>query len=379
MTKIWDLNLRHLLAVVSIYRLGTISAAAKAVHLSQPAITQALCRLEQSLGVTLFVRTYAGMLPTAYGSKFVDRIHAAFQYIPSRVVTMPRFRALILIDQFRNFPEASESAGLSVATLVRSINDLAVALRSPLIVRNGQFVAFTDVGARLVGDLRRAKYEIETGLSEIHALQGVECRQVTIGATPIARSRILPKAINTFSSENPGVKLRVVDGVRSDLVRALRDGQIDLVVGDIHGSPIDGDLVEEVIIEDFPRFYCCASHPLGVGASTIEEIFQYPFVLPPHGSCLHQNLLRFCCENNLSMPVVSIESTSVETIVGVLRSSHFITYLSSDQVKDELEAGVLHELGHVVPNYPRRFGITKRSTSRPAEIEDRFVKTLFSL
>ncbi|MFD2137303.1 LysR family transcriptional regulator [Novosphingobium resinovorum] len=39
---IWTLNLRHLHAVERIARLGTVNAAASAVNLSQPAITQAL-------------------------------------------------------------------------------------------------------------------------------------------------------------------------------------------------------------------------------------------------------------------------------------------------------------------------------------------------
>ncbi|MFC3215224.1 helix-turn-helix domain-containing protein [Novosphingobium panipatense] len=59
---IWTLNLRHLHAVERIARLGTVNAAAGAVNLSQPAITQALARLEAMLELPLFERRHDGMI-----------------------------------------------------------------------------------------------------------------------------------------------------------------------------------------------------------------------------------------------------------------------------------------------------------------------------
>ena len=43
---LWDMNLRHLAAVAKIAELGTMNAAASAVNLTQPALTQALARIE---------------------------------------------------------------------------------------------------------------------------------------------------------------------------------------------------------------------------------------------------------------------------------------------------------------------------------------------
>ena len=75
--SIWHLNLRHLAAVAQIARLGTINAAARAVNLTQPAITQALARLEAQLGLPLFERRHDGMAPTPAAELLVPRIEAA--------------------------------------------------------------------------------------------------------------------------------------------------------------------------------------------------------------------------------------------------------------------------------------------------------------
>jgi hypothetical protein len=51
-----DFNLRHLRALAATLRLGSLGAAAKAVGISQPAVTQAIARLEELTGTRLLDR-----------------------------------------------------------------------------------------------------------------------------------------------------------------------------------------------------------------------------------------------------------------------------------------------------------------------------------
>jgi DNA-binding transcriptional LysR family regulator len=48
-------------------------AAARAVHLSQPALTRSIQSLEEKVGVKLFERSWRAVLPTAEGLRFLDR------------------------------------------------------------------------------------------------------------------------------------------------------------------------------------------------------------------------------------------------------------------------------------------------------------------
>ncbi|WP_394823742.1 LysR substrate-binding domain-containing protein [Pendulispora albinea] len=50
---------------------GRISAAAKVVHLSQPAVTAQIRKLEETLGTPLFVRSARGVVPTPAGERLV--------------------------------------------------------------------------------------------------------------------------------------------------------------------------------------------------------------------------------------------------------------------------------------------------------------------
>lgn len=63
------IEIRHLRIVDAIHRAGTVTAAAKLVHLTQPAVSHALAELETRLGVRLFERARRRMVATAEGRR----------------------------------------------------------------------------------------------------------------------------------------------------------------------------------------------------------------------------------------------------------------------------------------------------------------------
>ncbi|WP_432787895.1 helix-turn-helix domain-containing protein [Novosphingobium rhizosphaerae] len=56
----FELNLRHLRALLAIAEKGSITAAAESVSLSQPALTQGLAKLERQFGYSMFERRAGG-------------------------------------------------------------------------------------------------------------------------------------------------------------------------------------------------------------------------------------------------------------------------------------------------------------------------------
>ena len=117
--EIWDFNLRHLRALAKIAELGTMNAAAHAVSLTQPAITQALGRIEAMLGMPLFERRHDGMAMTPAAAVFIPRIRAALEHIASPHVTMARFRALLALADTGSYTGAAHQTGLSLPSLHR--------------------------------------------------------------------------------------------------------------------------------------------------------------------------------------------------------------------------------------------------------------------
>jgi len=71
----WEVpNLRHLRVVEAVGRLANISRAAQEVRLSQPAVTQAVSKIELIVGRSLFDRRQNGTFLTEAGEIYLRRI-----------------------------------------------------------------------------------------------------------------------------------------------------------------------------------------------------------------------------------------------------------------------------------------------------------------
>ena len=86
-----NFNLYHIFYTVAKCR--NISAAARELYISQPAISKAISKLEQSLGTTLFYRSSRGVSLTEPGEILFVQVENAFQAITQgeeRLPVLPR-------------------------------------------------------------------------------------------------------------------------------------------------------------------------------------------------------------------------------------------------------------------------------------------------
>ena len=374
--NIWNLNLRHLRALTSIARLGSISAAAEAINLTQPAITQALAKLEIQLGQLLFERHANGMTATPAALLLAPRIERALAHIASQRVTMAQLRALIMLADHGSYATASTATALAQPSLHRAIGDLSVALKRELVERRGKGIMLTDQGRRTVRTFRLARAELEAGLTELASLQGVETGRITVGAMPLARARLLPSAVSAFYRAYPDVRINIVEGSFQELIEPLRDGELDLMIGALRDPSPGADVVQQPLFADRPVVLGRVGHPLGLKSVTISNLALYPWTIPAPGAPLRVQWEKMFTDADVQLPNVPIECGSVITIRQILLESDFLTLLSPDQVAVELEAGWLTKIADTPEGLTRTIGITTRHGWRPTGMQNAFVQLL---
>lgn len=373
----WDFNLRHLRAHAIVTRAGSISAAARIIGLTQPAITEALARLEDRLGLGLFDRIPSGMLPTEAGQLLAARADAALAHIGSPRVTMAQFRALLAVAEGGSYAGASLATGLAEPSLHRAVHDLSVALRRTLVERRGRSVVLTAAGKRTVRAFRLARAEIAAALSELRTLRGRESGRIAIGAMPLSRARLLPGAITAFHRTHPGITAAIVEGSHAELIEPLRDGELDLLVGALRTPEAGGDVVQQPLFDDHPIVVSRADHPLTkMKRPDIAALARYPWTIAAPGTPLRAQWEKMFADAGVAVPEVPVECGSVMTIRQILLESDFLTLLSRDQVSVELEAGWLVKLCDTPPGLKRTIGITTRTGWRPTAAQQAFVEAL---
>ncbi|WP_176463838.1 LysR family transcriptional regulator [Bordetella genomosp. 11] len=100
------MKIHQLRAFLAVFDHRSVRAAARALNLTQPAVTQATKELETSLGVQLFERGTAGVVPTIFGEALEKR---------ARIIHFDIERAGNELDQIRDGSKGVVSIAISTA------------------------------------------------------------------------------------------------------------------------------------------------------------------------------------------------------------------------------------------------------------------------
>jgi DNA-binding transcriptional LysR family regulator len=395
-TSITIPNLRHLRAFSEVARCRSISQASRKLYLSQPAITQAIARLEKSLDSRLFDRRSDGVFPTESGELFLHRVERAKEQLSAGardvarlsgnksgqrspweyMTTTTQLRALIAVSEARNFSLAARNIGISQPSLHRSARELEGLLDIPLFAKTSQGITLTRPARILAQSAKLAFSEVRQGIDEVGALRGIDAGRITLGSMPLARSYILPSAINDLSRTHPNARISVVDGPYDDLLHHLRHGDIDILIGALRHPAPTNDVIQEALFAPPLAIVARAKHPLA-GANSIDtdDLCRFPWVVPRAGTPTRDHFEAIFSSVGAQLPASVIESSSLVLVRGLLQESDRLTIISAHQVLQEQKLGLLVSLPFDMSHTRRPIGLTMRKDWQPTRIQ----KTLLAL
>ena len=391
-------NLRHLRAFCVVAAHQSISRASEEVFLSQPAITQAIAKIEHALEIELFTRRTDGVFITDAGKLFLERAKRAQEFIRigieesrriaqvkagsgfdnlDQLVSGVQLRALIAIAKTGNFSLAAKLVGISQPSLYRAARDLERLSGMVLFRKTGQGIELTPAAEVCARYAKLAFAELTQGYMEIEEYKGIDSGRIVIGTMPLARTYILPTAINRILEKRPGVKISVVDGRYEDLLHGLRYSEIDILIGALRNPPPIDDVVEEAVFEDELALIVRAGHPVTQKKKiTIEDLASYPWITPREGSPTRIKFEDLFSTRRHPLPEGLIEASSLVLIRGLLMHSDRITILSAHQTRHEREQGLLVPLSFDLGDTRRPIGLTTRQDWHPTTTQAELVEAL---
>ena len=387
--KPFELNFRHLRAVVLMVECGSMSAAADAVYLSQPALTQGLAKLEKQLRRQLFERRSGGLRPTAAGLLVATRAAAAFEHLgeaareafkgcarghprAEQLMTATQLRAFLALADAGGFSGASIIIGVSEPAVHRAVRDLERTTGAPLAERRGRGVQLTAKGRRLARGVRLAESELAASLIELD--EDGDCQGcIAVGTMPLARARVLPAAIATFQQGAPTADVRVIEGSWRELFDSLRDGVLDVVIGALRPEQPAG-LEQRPLFRDRLTIVGRASHPLCGTRPTIDDLSRFGWIVGPPGSPLRSHWEELFQGRDLPRAPIACGSTMVTG--GLLADTDLLTLLSPEQIKLEIAAGILTTIGPPLVQGVRTIGLTTRVGWRPTAAQARLLRLI---
>ena len=389
-------NLRHLRVFLEVAKHRSISKAAPQVFLSQPAITQAIGKLETLLDTELFERHSNGMFMTPAGKVWNTRVLLCIDYLerglrsalrgsPAQsratarlpLLTTTQLRALIAVTENHSFSVASRQLELSQSSLHRASRELEQQLGIALFETARSSIMPTHAAEQLSRAAKLAFGEIEQGYYEISALQSREVGKIIIGSMPLARTSILPDVINRFTLSHPDIGLDIVDAPYSDLLFHLRNADLDALIGALRFPPPADDIVQEELISPPLAIVGRKDHPLHQANSLeLEQLVDYGWVVPRKDTPTRAFFDTLFADRGLPTPRRLVETSSQILIRTLLGGSDRLTLISTHQVEQELRQNILSVIPYDLSHTRRPIGITVRRDWHPTPTQKYFLDLL---
>lgn len=369
-------SLRHLRAFLAVADMGSVTKAADALYRAQSAVTRSVRQLELALGVELFERKTNGMLRTAFGNLVLfraRRVLAEFEQgcgalprarVPMAMFNERRLLCLIKLAESGHMPTVAKTLGISQPAVSGFVNDLEASLGADLFERSSKGMRPTEAGDILVFRVKRALAELRHIDADLAALRGNKEGRVVIGALPLGRTAILPRAISDVLLRHPGLRFSTVEGPFDQLAAQLRAGDIDFVLGALRPADYASDLRGEALLDDQMSLVVRRGHPLtrhtGLGMADLADA---QWVLANQATPARALFDLSFQAQGLAVPRAAVETSDLAILRGMLMHSDAVTAISPQQLSYEIEAGLLTVLDVQVPHTSRTIGITQRSDS----------------
>lgn len=388
----FPISIRHLKVFNSVAHLNGVRRASDECHLSQPAVTQALAKLEEQLGATLLERRASGTYLNEVGIIFHRRTQRLFSQFEQALVELgvpagpvpvsglagriskSQVRSLIAIAENGSFAGAARALGVSQTSLQRAARDLERTLRTPLYVQTAVGIVATPAAVEFARKVKLALREIELGIEEVEAARGNIGGEIVIGAMLLAGSVVLASVINEFVSKYPKANVRILNGNASDMLRYLRRGDVDVVIGLLR-NPASEDLIHRALAETPYVVVARHGHPLLQKSQvTLDDLADYDWIVGTPGATRRNHfddLFKGC-----RRPVSRIETCSLPTIRLLLTQSDRLTLLTSYELIYEEDALTAVPYGAIKP--VPSFGLTMRENWLPTQLQANFVDLIQS-
>ncbi|MBY5313252.1 LysR family transcriptional regulator [Rhizobium leguminosarum] len=381
-------NLRHLRVFLAVLDTNSVTRAADVCHLSQPAVTQALSKIERALRTTLFTRTPQGLFSNAQGDVLAKRVRRAFGFLDPAlnelsprlrmVATSSQLQALIAVREAENFTLAARRLGLAQPTVHRAVTQLEEEAARPLFERTSYGIVATRAAGTLAQAARLAFAELAQAEVDLAETLSEEAGRIVVGAMPLSRSFVLPRAIAEFRKFRPNTPIHILEGPYADLLAGLRRGEIDFLIGALRDPAPIGDVEQRFLFTDTLVVVAGSNHPLTARSElSVEELAAYPWIVGQRGTPIRRHFDTLF--EGLDHPPTSIvESSSLILMRELLNGTDHLGCISYLQAQAELSRGLLKALPLDLSHTARPIGLTLRVNWMPTRAQEQFLRFVSS-
>lgn len=246
--------------------------------------------------------------------------------------------AFAQVSTHHSFSRAAEALQLTQPSITARIQTLERELGEELFERGSRGVRLTDAGHAFLPYVERLLQTLQEGRDAVGDVRNVQAGSLRLGSAPTISTYVLPRILNKFCRQYPGVDVVIRTGRSEQVMNMLLSDEVQVgLVRSLSNPDVETiDLYEDEIVLVAPPGHSFAAG----GRAKVSEAAAEPIVLFDRGSSYYGLINNFFRQAGV-IPNVAMELDSLEATKRMVEEGLGIALVPLVTVERELEGGTL--------------------------------------
>lgn len=272
-------------------------------------------------------------------------------------INLELYKVFYYVAKTKNVTKASELLSISQPAITQTIKKLESELNYTLFYRTSRGMELTNYGDILFQNIKNSVECLNNGKRFLDEFNSKDIKSIKIGGGTTLLKHTALKGFKTFKEKYPNVKIEIIRGITSELLKKLHDNVIDLVLFNMP-IPIDENL-EYRVVETIQDTFVANSYfynDLKNKTVSFRKLANYPLVLQSDVSTSRKFLNSICKKNKITLND-SYELESYDLVLTFVKAGLGIGFINKNHIIEELKNEELFEikLDYQIPT--RQIGI----------------------
>ena len=244
------------------------------------------------------------------------------------------YKIFLYLYEEKSISKTANKLYVSQPAISYSLKELENQLGYTLFYRNSKGIEPTLEAKELYNYISAAFNILQDAEEHIKNLNDLNVGEIRIGIPSNVCFLYLSKYILSFRKEYPGVKFSIISKSMEEMIEMLETRKLDIIIGT---TPINSEKkLTKIVLAKLHNCFAYNRNALkNISIKTVKDLNNYSLILPSSGSSsAREKLDEYFEEENIKLQP-TIETTTTELMLDMVRKGVGIGYFISDTINSQ--------------------------------------------